>query len=78
MPDFGKLAKKVKDLAGQHPDSVGKGVEKAEQMAEKKTGGQYDGQIEQAGHWVEGYLGADDPNAENKPAPPEGNNSAGT
>ncbi|HWG01922.1 MAG TPA: antitoxin [Trebonia sp.] len=78
MPDFGKLAKKVKGLAGQHPDTVGKAVEKAEEMGEKKTGGQYDGQIEQAGHWAEGYLGAEDPGAGNKPAPPEGGKPDGT
>jgi hypothetical protein len=61
MPDFEGLIEKAKDLAGKHPDQVHKGVEKAEEIAEKKLGGQFDGQIEQAGNLVEGFLGVHEP-----------------
>lgn len=61
MPDFEGLIEKAKDLAGKHPDQVHKGVEKAEEIAEKKLGGQFDDQIEQAGNLVEGFLGSHQP-----------------
>jgi glutathionyl-hydroquinone reductase len=57
MPNFGKLIDKVKELAGQHPDQVNKGVDKAEQAADQKTGGQHSSQIHEAGDRAEGYLG---------------------
>lgn len=57
MPNFGKLVDKVKQLAGKHPDQVNKGVGKAEQAADQKTGGKYDSQIKQGGDRAEGYLG---------------------
>jgi hypothetical protein len=57
MPDFGKLVDKAKQLAGKHPDQVNKGVDKAEQAAEQKTGGKYDSQIQDGGDRAEGYLG---------------------
>ena len=64
MPDFGVLIHKAKDLAGEHPDQVHSGVEKAEELAEKKLGSQFGGQIEQAGHLVEGFLGVHEPEPE--------------
>ena len=57
MPDFGGLFEKAKDLAGKHPDQVHSGVEKAEELAEKKLGGQFGEQIEEAGSLIEGFLG---------------------
>jgi hypothetical protein len=57
MPNFGKLVDKAKQLAGKHPDQVNKGVDKAEQAAEQKTGGKYDSQIQEGGDRAEGYLG---------------------
>jgi hypothetical protein len=57
MPNFGSLIEKVKKLAGKHPDQVNKGMDKAEQAADQKTGGKYDSQIQQAGDRAEGYLG---------------------
>lgn len=57
MPDFGKLIQKAKDLAGKHPDQVHHGVEKAEELADKKLGKQYEGQVEEAGNLAEGALG---------------------
>jgi MT0933-like antitoxin protein len=61
MPDFGELFDKAKDLAGKHPDQVHKGVEKAEDLAEKKLGGEFGDQIEQGGNLVEGFLGVHEP-----------------
>ena len=58
MPNFEELAQKAKDLAAKHPDQVHKGVEKAEEIAEKKLGGQFGNQVEEAGHLIEGFLGA--------------------
>ena len=57
MPNFGKLVDKVKQLAGKHPDQVSKGVDKAEQVADEKTGGKYGSQIREAGDRAEGFLG---------------------
>ncbi|HEY7263616.1 MAG TPA: antitoxin [Trebonia sp.] len=57
MPNFGGLIEKIKQLAGKHPDQVNKGMDKAEQAADQKTGGKYDSQIQQAGDRAEGYLG---------------------
>ena len=78
MSNFGKFADKVKGLAGKHPDTVSKAVEKAKELAEKKSGGQFGDQIKEAGQRVEGYLGAEEPGAETgKPAPaPQGVDSA--
>jgi hypothetical protein len=57
MPDFGELFDKAKDLAGEHPDQVHSGVEKAEEFAKGKFGGQFGDQIEQGGNAVENFLG---------------------
>jgi hypothetical protein len=59
MPDFKSLIQKAKDLAGKHPDQVNQGVQKAEEVAKKQSGGKFDGQIDQAGNAVEGFLGGD-------------------
>jgi len=60
MPDFEELLAKAKDLAGKHPDQVHNGVEKAEELAEKKLGKQFGDQVEHAGGLVEGFLGVHD------------------
>ena len=60
MPDFGGLINKVKDLAGKHPDQVHDGVDKAEDLAKEKLGGEYGDQIEQGGDAVEGFLGVNE------------------
>ena len=57
MPDFGELFDKAKDLAGEHPDQVHSGVEKAEEFAKGRLGGQFGDQIEQGGNALEGFLG---------------------
>ena len=60
MPDFGGLINKVKDLAGKHQDKVHDGVDKAEDLAEKKVGDEHSDQIKQGGDAVEGYLGVNE------------------
>jgi hypothetical protein len=60
MPDFGELANKAKDLAGEHQDQVQDGVEKAEDMAKDKLGGKFGDQVDQGGDAVENFLGVDD------------------
>jgi MT0933-like antitoxin protein len=61
MPDFGELINKAKDLAGKHQDQVHKGVEKAEELAEKKLGDGSSDKVEKAGDMIEGFLGVHEP-----------------
>ena len=60
MPDFKALMNKAKDLAGKHQDQVDKGVDKGEEVAEKKLGQNHDGQIKQGGDVIEGALGVNE------------------
>jgi hypothetical protein len=62
---------KAKKLASEHPDLVNKGLEKAGQLAEEKTGGRFDSQIEAAEQQAEGYLGTDNQGSN------QGNNNQG-
>jgi hypothetical protein len=62
MPDWMDQAK---DLAGEHADIVDKGLEQGEQMAEDKTGGKFDSQIESAGDQAENYLGTNQQGGQN-------------
>lgn len=57
MPDFKALMNKARDLAGKHQDQVDKGVDKGEEVAEKKLGKNFDGPIKQGGDLIEGALG---------------------
>jgi len=54
MPDW---MDEAKNLAGEHADVVDKGLDQAEQMAEDKTGGKFNSQIESAEDQAENYLG---------------------
>lgn len=72
MPNFGKLVDKAKRLAGKHPDQVNKGVDKAEQVADQKTGGKYENQIKEGGDRAEGYLGTQGQGAPGQGAPGQG------
>jgi len=60
MPDFKGLMNKAKDLAGKHQDQVSKGVDKAEDVVEKKLGSDHSDQIHQGGDMVEGALGVNE------------------
>ncbi len=59
MPDFMDEAKK---LASEHSDLTDKGLDRAEQEAENRTGGKYNDQLQQGEEKVEGYLGVDNQN----------------
>lgn len=52
------LAGKAQDLAAEHSDQVQAGIDKAEDLADKATGGKYTSQIDgagaKAGDYVEG------------------------
>ena len=57
MPDFSEMADKAKQFAGEHPDQVDKGLDKAENVAEEKTGGRFDNQMQQGEQRAEDFLG---------------------
>ncbi len=54
MPDFLEEAKK---LASEHSDLVDKGLDQAANVAKNKTGGKFDGHIDDAQDKLEGFLG---------------------
>ena len=56
MPDW---MDEAKNLAGEHADVVDQGLDQAEQVADDKTGGKFDSQIQGAEQQAEGYLGTD-------------------
>jgi hypothetical protein len=57
MPEFMDEAKK---LASEHSDLVDQGFDQAAQVAEQKTGGKFDSQIQAGEQQAEGYLGVTD------------------
>lgn len=57
MPDFGEMADKAKQFAGEHPDQVDEGLEKAGNLAEEKTGGRFGSQISEGEQRAEDFLG---------------------
>lgn len=67
MPDFGELVNKAKQMAGEHPDQVVKGVEKLEELVEKQVGGQHHDQVEGAGHMIENFLGVHENEGQQNP-----------
>jgi hypothetical protein len=44
---FDKAKEKIQEFAGNNPDKVGQGVDKAAQFADEKTGGKHSDQINQ-------------------------------
>lgn len=57
MPDFRKFVDKAKEFVGQHPDQADKGMEKAGEAADEKTGGRYSEQIQQGEQRARDYMG---------------------
>ncbi len=53
---FKDLVKKGQDEAATHKDQVHKAVVKAEEAADRQTGGQYHDQILNAGHKADDYV----------------------
>lgn len=56
LDNVGKLARKARDAAGQHPDQVRKAIDQAEDQINKRTGGKHAGQIDSAGDKVADLL----------------------
>jgi hypothetical protein len=57
MPDFGEMADKAKEFAGEHSDQVQEGLEKAGDFADQKTGGRFSDQIKDGEQKAEDFLG---------------------
>jgi hypothetical protein len=60
MPDFGDMANKAKDFAGEHDKQSDEAFDKATEFADEKTGNKYDSQIQSGEDKAEGYLGVQD------------------
>lgn len=56
MPDFGDLADKAKEFAGEHSDQVNEGIEKAGDAVDDKTGNRFGDQIKQGEQKAEDFL----------------------
>ncbi len=75
------LTTKARNSAGEHKDQVKQAVEKAETIADKRTGGKYHDRIAKTGAKVEAYVEKLQPDAseqrqEGKPTPPATANDA--
>lgn len=53
---------KLKGMIKSHEDQAGKGIEKAGDMVDKKTGGKYQGQVDSAQEKMHDQLGTRKPN----------------
>jgi hypothetical protein len=60
MPDFGEMADKAKDFAGDHDKQSDEALDKAADFAGDKTGNKYDSQIQSGEDKAESYLGVED------------------
>jgi hypothetical protein len=60
MPDFGDMANKAKDFAGDHDKQSDEALDKATDFADDKTGNKYDSQVKSGEDKAEGYLGVED------------------
>ena len=60
MPDFGDMADKAKQFAGDHDKESDEAFDKAAEFADDKTGNKYDSQIQSGEGKAEGYLGVED------------------
>ena len=65
MPDFGDMANKAKDFAGDHDAQSDEALDKAADFANERTGGGHDSQIQSGEDKVEGYLGVEDQDQQN-------------
>jgi MT0933-like antitoxin protein len=60
MPDFGEMADKAKDVAGDHDKQSDEVLDKAADFAGDKTGNKHDSQIQSGEDKAEKYLGVED------------------
>ena len=56
MPDFGEMADKAKDFAGDHDKQSDEALDKATDFVDDKTGNKYDSQIQSGEDKAENYL----------------------
>ncbi len=61
MDDINKVTHKAQELAEKHPDQVKKALERAEEMLDVKSGGNYTKEIHAAGDKAEQTLIDDTP-----------------
>ncbi len=66
MPDFGDMANKAKDFAGDHDKQSDEALDKATEFADEKTGNKYGSQIQSGEDKAEGYLGVEDQDQQNQ------------
>jgi MT0933-like antitoxin protein len=66
MPDFGEMADKAKDFAGEHDEQSDEALDKAAEFADDKTGDKYGSQIQSGEDKVENYLGVEDQDQQNQ------------
>jgi hypothetical protein len=62
--DFDDLKNKAKDLAEQHSDQVGQGIDKAREFADQKTGGQHSDQLSQGADKLKQAIGGEQNNGQ--------------
>jgi hypothetical protein len=60
MPDFGEMADKAKDFAGEHDKQSDEVLDKAAELADDKTGDKYGSQVQSGEGKAEDYLGVED------------------
>jgi MT0933-like antitoxin protein len=60
MPDFGEMANKAKDVAGDHDKQSDEALDKAADFAGDKTGNKYGSQIQSGEDKAENFLGVED------------------
>ena len=61
---------KAKDMAGDHPDQMNEGIEKAGDMVDDRTGGQHAEQVDKAQDMARERFGGGDAPAEGEQPPP--------
>lgn len=57
---IGDMVNKAKDLAADHPDQVGQGIDKAGDAVDQRTGGQHAEQVDKAQDAVSNRFGGGD------------------
>jgi hypothetical protein len=60
MGKLGDMANKAKKMAKGHPDQADKGVDRAEQTIDERTGDKYDTQTDKAAESVRRSYGSDE------------------
>lgn len=61
---FDDLKNKAMDLAKEHSEQVGQGIDKAREFADEKTGGQHSEQIQQGADKLKQAVGGEQQNGE--------------